>query len=219
MDYRLAVFDLDGTILDTLGDLHMSVNYALAAENLPRRTLEEVREDVGNGIRNLISRSVPGGTDPALEEKVFREFRSHYSRHCMDLTRPYDDIKSVLLMLKHIGVKLAVVSNKADAPVQKLCTHFFDGIFDITVGEREGIRRKPAPDSVFSVCRQLSMDPVEGVYIGDSDVDIRTAQNAGMDSISVSWGFRDEKFLLENEAQSIAREPKDLLRMIVGRLS
>ena len=167
MDYRLAVFDLDGTILDTLGDLHMSVNYALAAENLPRRTLEEVREDV----------------------------------------------------LKHIGVKLAVVSNKADAPVQKLCTHFFDGIFDITVGEREGIRRKPAPDSVFSVCRQLSMDPVEGVYIGDSDVDIRTAQNAGMDSISVSWGFRDEKFLLENEAQSIAREPKDLLRMIVGRLS
>ncbi|MDD6312199.1 MAG: HAD family hydrolase [Firmicutes bacterium] len=214
MKYSLAVFDLDGTILDTLSDLTGSLNYALSNNGMPERSLEEVRRFVGNGIRKLIERGVPAGTPADITDLVHADFTKHYKLHCADNTKPYDGITEVLREIKSRGIKIAVVSNKADYAVKELCLRYFPGIFYIAVGEREGIRRKPAPDSVNAVLSELKTDRSEAVYIGDSDVDIQTAANAGIDCISVEWGFRDRQFLIQNGAKIILSKPCELTEHI-----
>lgn len=209
--YLAAVFDLDGTILDTLQDLYLSVNHSLKAFSLPERSLDEVRLRTGNGIRRLIDLSVPQGTSVRLTDQVFEEFKRYYAVHCEDNTRPYPGIEEMLRSLRERKIRTAVVSNKADFAVQKLITQQFPGLFDYTVGERAGIRRKPAPDTVLACLKAFSLRPDEAVYIGDSEVDIETGRAACMDSIIVSWGFRDPEFLKEQGAEKIVSSPQDLI--------
>ena len=214
--YKLAIFDLDGTLLETLEDLHDSTNHALVSQGLPPRTLDEVRRFVGNGIHKLIERAVPEGSSSETVEQVFEEFKTWYAVHCNDKTRAYDGIKEMLLALRKAGVRTAVVSNKADFGVQTLCKTYFSGLLDVAVGQREGIRLKPAPDSVNEVLRLLEIRREDAVYIGDSDVDIDTARNAGMDCISVTWGFRRREFLLEHGAVILADKPENIEEIICG---
>ena len=217
MRFKLAVFDMDGTILNTLEDLADSTNYALKANGLPERTIDEVRRFVGNGIRLLIERAVPTDTDKELTDKVFDTFKEYYKTHCAVKTRPYDGIKDVLLELRKTGCLTAVVSNKADFAVQDLCKDYFDNLFDFAIGEREGIKKKPAPDSVFEVLSKLNVEKADAVYIGDSDVDFATSVNAGMDVIMVGWGFRDAEFLREKGVKRIIKQPSEILDIILEK--
>ncbi len=214
MRYELAVFDLDGTILDTLADLSASLNHALTACGYPARTLDEARRFVGNGIHKLVERGVPAGTDAAGVEAVFAAFKAHYKDHSRDATRPYDGVPQMLQKLRADGVKLAVVSNKVDSAVGELCRSYYPGLFDAAVGEREGVRRKPAPDSVLQVLRELDVSADRAVYIGDSDVDVETGKNAGLPVISVTWGFRDEDFLRDHGAAAYAHSPDELYELL-----
>lgn len=216
MRYKLAIFDLDGTILDTLADLAGSLNYALAAMSMPERSLGEVRSFVGNGVRKLVARSVPAGTSEALAEQVYGCFGEHYKCHCADNTVPYDGIPAVIGQLREAGMMTAVVSNKDDYAVKLLCARFFPGGFDAALGSRDGVPRKPAPDMVHEVLAQLSVPPGRAVYIGDSEVDIETAAAAGMDCISVDWGFRDRDFLLARGAGPLASTPAALETLIMA---
>ena len=213
--YKLAVFDMDGTILDTLEDLKDSTNFALEKCGYPTRSYDEVRRFVGNGIRKLIERAVPEGLTTEQIDRVHEVFTEHYKVHCADTTKAYDGIKPLLEKLRASGVKTAVVSNKADYGVQELCREYFDGLFDYAVGEREGIRRKPAPDAVNEALRVLGIDKSEAVYIGDSDVDFETAKNAELPCISVLWGFRDEEFLREKGATLFVRDPAEIYDIIM----
>ena len=217
MKYTIAIFDLDGTILNTLEDLADSTNYALKTYGYPERTMDEVRQFVGNGIRKLMERAVPEGTPVEEIDRVHETFTAHYKVHCADKTRPYDGIMELLQNLKKDGCKLAVVSNKADYGVQELCKQYFDGVFDFAVGEREGIRKKPAPDSVNEVLKTLGCSRDRAVYIGDSDVDIQTAANAQMDHIIVEWGFRDVPFLISKGAKVLVEKPEEILEIVEGR--
>ena len=213
--YKLAVFDMDGTILDTLEDLKDSTNFALEKCGYPTRSYDEVRRFVGNGIRKLIERAVPEGLTVEQIDRVHEVFTEHYKVHCADTTKAYDGIKPLLEKLRASGVKTAVVSNKADYGVQELCKEYFDGLFDYAVGEREGIRRKPAPDAVNEALRVFGIDKSEAVYIGDSDVDFETAKNAELPCISVLWGFRDEEFLREKGATLFVRDPAEIYDIIM----
>ena len=211
MKYQLAIFDMDGTILNTLEDLADSLNYALSCSNYPTRTLDDVRNFVGNGIRKLMERAVPEGTSPEELEQVYADFTAYYPKHCYDKTKPYSGIIETIQNLRKQGIKTAVVSNKADYGVQILCKQYFDGLFDYAVGEQSGVQRKPAPDSVNMVLDKLKITRKNAVYIGDSDVDIDTAGNAEMDCISVDWGFRDPSFLQEHGAKIMVSSPEELL--------
>lgn len=209
-NYQVAIFDLDGTILDTLDDLMDSVNYALRQSRLPERNKEEIRAFVGNGIRKLIERAVPKGTKTEVIDEVFSCFKHYYEAHCKDKTKPYKDVVDVLHCIKEKGVKLAVLSNKADFAVQILCEEYFPALFDAVAGAKEGIEKKPSPDGVHVLLKELGVEAKEGVYIGDSDVDILTGANSSMDVLSVTWGFREEAFLKECGATNIVREPREL---------
>lgn len=214
MKYKAIIFDLDGTILDTLDDLMLSVNYALNSYNLPIRTKEEIRSFVGNGIQKLIERAVPNDTQNSITDKVFATFKEYYAIHCADNTKPYADILKVLDTLKNKGYLLAVVSNKADFAVQTLCDTYFSKTFDYVVGAKDNIAKKPAPDSVNEVIRHFNLTASDCIYIGDSEVDIKTAINANTDCISVSWGFRDSDFLKQSKAQIIIHSPLDILDLV-----
>lgn len=214
MKHKLAIFDMDGTILYTLVDLKNSMNYTLEQFEYPLRTLDEIRLFVGNGIRNLIIRAAPTGTDDATIDKMFSVFNEHYSVHCNDNTRPYDGITDLIKQLRINGVKTAVVSNKANYAVQTLVEKFFCGLFDYAVGEKAGVRKKPCPDSVNEVLSTLNIDRKDAVYIGDSEVDIATAKNAKMDCISVDWGFRGRDVLIKNGATVIVSKPDMLSEKI-----
>lgn len=216
MRYKLAIFDLDGTILNTLEDLADSLNYALEESGYPKRTIDEVRQFVGNGIRKLMERGVPKGTSKEAVDQVHERFTGHYKVHCADKTRPYDGIMEMLQDLRRAGCQTAVVSNKADYGVQELCGQYFKGMFDVAVGERPGILKKPAPDSVNEVLRLLDTDRQDAVYIGDSEVDIETAANAGMDHIIVDWGFRDEEFLKARGAKRMVSNPGEIEKIVLG---
>ena len=218
MKYTIAIFDLDGTILNTLEDLADSTNYALKTCGYPERTMDEVRQFVGNGIRKLMERAVPEGTPVEEIDRVHETFTAHYKVHCADKTRPYDGIMELLQNLKKDGCKLAVVSNKADYGVQELCKQYFDGVFDFAVGEREGIRKQPAPDSVNEVLKTLGCSRDRAVYIGDSDEDIQTAANAQMDHIIVEWGLRDVPFLIAKGAKVLVEKPEEILEIVEGRI-
>lgn len=211
---RLVIFDLDGTILDTLEDLAGALNHALTEFGFPTRTLPEVRSFVGNGIRNLIRRGAPSGMPEETIDRLHAVFTAHYNAHCADRTRPYDGIPALLTALRDCGLRIAVVSNKPDNAVGPLCTRYFPGLFDAAVGERPGVARKPAPDSVHAVLEELGVDRTEAVYVGDSEVDIETARNAGMSCISVDWGFRTRTQLQSSGAALIASTPGELLSLL-----
>ena len=211
--YSTYIFDLDGTLLDTLGDLAASVNYALRTHGMPEHSLDDVRRFVGNGVRKLMERAVPDGADNPHFDETFATFRQHYMAHSLDTTRPYEGIPEALEALKARGCHLAVVSNKMMAATQELCRHFFPDTIEVAIGEDEaaGIRRKPAPDTVFAALKALGVGKENAVYVGDSDVDIQTACNAGLPCISVLWGFRDRDFLLQNGAETFISTPSELL--------
>ena len=209
-NYDTYVFDLDGTLLSTLGDLAASCNHALRANGMPERTIDEVRRFVGNGVKKLMERAIPGGLDNPLFEKTFADFRQHYMPHNLDTTCPYPGVMEMLESLRSRGKKVAVVSNKFYAATQALCKHFFGDLVDVAIGEREGIRKKPAPDTVNEALAQMNVGKERAVYIGDSDVDIMTANNCGMPCISVLWGFRDYDFLVEHGATIFVTSPLQL---------
>lgn len=211
---KMLIFDMDGTILYTLEDLMNSTNYALLEYGYPIRTLDEVRQFVGNGIHKLVERAVPEGTPKDRIEDVFETLEKHYKIHCMDTTKPYNGIIDLLKKLREKGFQTAVVSNKVDFAVQDLVDDFFRGLFDIAIGEREGVRKKPAPDSVYEVMKAFHLAKEDVVYIGDSDVDFETAKNAGVDYILVEWGFRDRSFLESLGASVFAKKPEDILNLV-----
>ena len=213
MSYQTYIFDLDGTLLDTLGDLAASVNYAMRTHGLPEHSVDEVCRFVGNGVRRLMERAVPGGAAHPAFEAAFTTFRRHYMEHSLDTTRPYEGIPEMLQELKRRGRHTAVVSNKFDAATKELCRHFFPDTIDVAVGEHEaeGIRKKPAPDTVLQALSQLGVGQEGAVYVGDSDVDIQTARNSGLPCISVLWGFRDREFLLAHGAETFVSQPLELL--------
>ena len=213
MRYQTYVFDLDGTLLDTLGDLAASTNYALRTYGMPEHSLDDVRRFVGNGVRVLMERAVPQGADNPQFEAAFQTFREHYMQHSLDTTKPYDGIIETLEALKAEGCRLAVVSNKMMAATQELCRHFFLDTIEVAIGEHEaqGIRKKPAPDTVNEAFRQLGVGKVRAVYVGDSDVDILTARHSGLPCISVLWGFRDRDFLIQHGAETFISAPSELL--------
>ena len=210
--YDTYIFDLDGTLLSTLGDLAASCNYALRTNGMPARTVDEVRRFVGNGVKKLMERAIPGGLQNPKFDKTYADFRSHYMEHNLDTTKPYDGIMPLLEELRLRGKKVAVVSNKFYAATQELCRHFFGDLVPVAIGEREDIRKKPAPDTVVEAMRQLGVTADGAVYIGDSDVDIETARNSGMPCISVLWGFRDREFLLEHGATTLVEKPEQILQ-------
>lgn len=216
MSYRAVIFDLDGTLLDTLEDLKDAVNVSLAEHGKPQRTLEEIRCFVGNGIARLIARAVPEGTTEEEREKILATFRAYYSAHCQDKTAPYDGVLEVLSSLKEKGIKMAVVSNKADFAVQELIPVYFGDCISVAKGENEaaGVKKKPSPDMVYAALDELKCAKEEAVYVGDSDVDLATAKNSGLPCIGCSWGFRGRTFLEEHGADWIVDEPKEILKFV-----
>ena len=210
-DFKTYIFDLDGTLLSTLNDLASSTNYALRWAGMPERTMEEVRMFVGNGVKLLMERAIPEGVNNPKFEETYAKFREHYMEHNLDTTRPYDGVPELLHELKRRGKHLAIVSNKFYAATQDLAKHFFPDTIEVAIGERENIRKKPAPDTVLEALRQLNVSKEDAVYIGDSDVDIMTAKNCGLPCISVLWGFRDKDFLIEHGGSLFVEKPIEIL--------
>ena len=213
--YKVYIFDLDGTLLDTLTDLAASTNYALREHGMPEHSVDDVRRFVGNGVRKLMERAVPDGADNPLFDEAFATFRQHYMEHDLDTTRPYDGVPEMLATLKSRGCRIAVVSNKMMAATQELCQHFFPDTVEVAIGEHEaeGIRKKPAPDTVYAALSALGVTKDHAVYVGDSDVDIATARHAGLPCISVLWGFRDRDFLLQHGATTLVTIPGELCEL------
>jgi phosphoglycolate phosphatase len=205
---------LDGTLTDTLEDLYLSVNHALRSCNFPERSLDEVRHFVGNGVRKLMERSVPEGTSPDLFERCFEAFKAYYIIHCQDHTCLYPGIAFLLTALHAKGYRMAVVSNKLQKGVDELANLFFNGVIDVAIGEQQGIPRKPEPDMVIRALEQLGVSKEEAIYVGDSDVDLQTASNAGLPCISVLWGFRSRDFLVAHGATVFAEQPQDVLDLV-----
>lgn len=214
MKYTTIIFDLDGTLLNTLADLAAATNHALAEHKLPQRTTDEVRRFVGNGIRKLIERAVPADTPAKLHEEVFASFNRYYKQHCADSTRPYEGVPQLLQQLRAAGCRTAIVSNKADYGVQTLAKQYFDGQLDAACGERAGIAKKPAPDMLLAIMRQLKAEPASTIYIGDSDTDLDTARNAGVACIGACWGFRGRAFLEAHGAKLLAENVGDIWELI-----
>lgn len=212
--YKAIVFDLDGTLLNTLGDLANATNAALKEYGYPLREREEIRNFVGNGAVKLLERA--SGVSGAACDKLLAYFKVYYGEHCKEETKPYDGIEALLHTLKERGIATAVVSNKPDYAVKLLAKEYFSDFMQAAVGEREadGIRKKPAPDSLFAVMKELGVKKAETLFVGDSEVDIQTAKNAGVDCVSVDWGFKDKEFLKENGATRIISYPSELLECL-----
>ena len=212
--YKAVIFDLDGTLLDTLTDLAEGTNYALRVNGFPERTLDEIRRFVGNGARKLIERAVPDGQIEAALEKVRQDFNVYYEIHCKDHTGPYPGIMEMLQELVQQGYFLGVVSNKPDFAVQELIPEYFPGIFVSVSGERQGVAKKPAPDLIWEAMKNLHADSSEAVYVGDSEVDLEAAANAGIPCISVAWGFKGRRFLEEQHAGMIIGTPSEIQKYL-----
>ena len=211
---KTVLFDLDGTLLNTLTDLSNSVNYALNSHHLPQRTELEVRSFLGNGIHNLIEKSVPENTPSELLEDVFQSFKSYYLQHGLESTAPYPGIISLLKALQQKSVKMAIISNKVDTAVQQLNKKFFSDYIGIAIGEKPQIRRKPAPDSVLSAIKALDANPATTLYVGDSEVDYETAHSAGIRCALVTWGFRDRLDLEDLHADYYVNSSHELMAVI-----
>lgn len=216
MNKKIVIFDLDGTLLNTLEDLAIATNYALKQFNYPQRTIDEVRQFVGNGVAKLIERAIPDGKNNLNFDKCLAIFKQKYSQIMYDHTMPYDGILPMLKELKTKGYKISVVSNKFDLAVKELCRKYFPNLIDVAAGENEamGIRKKPAPDTVLKVLNDVNLKTDDAIYVGDSDVDIMTAQNSNMPCISVTWGFRDKEFLLKNNGNIFASTPSDIIEIL-----
>ena len=212
------IFDLDGTLLNTLADLRDSTNFALKKFNFPERTTDEVRNFVGNGLRMLVKRAVPQGTNDKTVDAVLSEMKAHYREHYHDGTVPYDGILPFLRKMKRCGLRMAIVSNKANPMVQLLRTLYFDDLIPVAVGELDGVPRKPAPDMVRIAMQRLGCTEENTVYIGDSEVDIETAKNAGLPCFSVGWGFRTEESLRSAGAETIYCSPAELQEALISQV-
>ncbi len=208
------IFDLDGTLLNTLEGLKNSTNFALKKFNCPEITLEQTRSFVGNGVRKLIERAIPNGEKNPDFEKCLNTFKEHYSKTMYQKTVAYDGIEDMLTELKRKGIKTGVVSNKFDTAVKELCKNYFDGLIIVAIGESPDVRKKPAPDSVLKAMEILDAKPENTLYVGDSDVDIQTAKNTNLKSVGVTWGFRDRELLEEEGADFIINTPCELLELI-----
>ncbi|MGE5678194.1 MAG: HAD family hydrolase [Pseudomonadota bacterium] len=208
------IFDLDGTLLNTLDDLADSVNYALRQFDFPERSLEEVRFFVGNGVRNLMRQAVPNGFDNPQFEGCLNNFREHYSKNLNNRTKPYEGIMELLSELHRRNHKMAIVSNKFDRAVKELAREFFSDFIPVAIGESGGVRKKPEPDCVFEALEELGTEASHAVYVGDSEVDIETAGNAGIPCIGVTWGFRSRELLIENGAKHIIDTPMELIKLL-----
>jgi phosphoglycolate phosphatase len=213
MKYNTYIFDLDGTILDTLLDLANAVNFAMRSKGYPERTVDEVRSFIGNGIRVLIKRAVPQETEDKDYNEALEIFTKYYLEHIADYTKPYDGIIDVINELRSKGCKTAVVSNKAHFAAQAVVKDFFGDIFDAVTGKKDEFPSKPEPDSLLYTIGLLGSEKEQCIYIGDSDVDVLTAHNAGLPCIGVTWGNRDEDVLLASGAEYIARTPSDILKI------
>lgn len=214
MQYDTIIFDLDGTLLNTLEDLRDSLNAILIQNGFPQRSLEEVRRFVGNGVKTLIRLSVPDTCSDEQVEQLLIQFKEHYGRNMQNKTRPYDGIMELLLDLQRFNYKLGIVSNKFDAAVKSLAKSYFGDLIPVAIGETDQVKRKPAPDSVFEAMRQLGSDPKQTIYVGDSETDVRTAKNAGLPCIGVTWGFRSRQVLRDEGADYLIDTPKELLTLI-----
>ena len=208
------VFDLDGTLLDTLDDLSNSVNFALSQHNMPQRSQQEIRSFLGNGIAHLMRQSVPTGTSETEFDKAFQTFRDHYVEHCLDLTQPYKGIMALLNQLKQKDVKMAIVSNKLHPAVQELNQRFFKDYITSAVGESATVRRKPNPDAVIAALKELGSKKEEALYVGDSEVDLATAKNVGVACVCVTWGFRDKEVLANLHPDYLIDQPEELLAIL-----
>ena len=209
-----VIFDLDGTLMNTLDDICDSTNYALACCGFPARTFNEVRSFVGNGIRLLIERAVPANTEKEKVDEVFNIFKSYYLTHSKIKTAPYPGVVDLLKTLKAKGFKIAIVSNKIQAGVDELVEEMFKGLVDVAVGERVGYKTKPDPDLVNIAIDTLKIDKKDAVYVGDSDVDVLTAKNSDLDMVAVTWGFRDKDFLESHGATTFIDYPDQLLAVL-----
>ncbi|MDD7221810.1 MAG: HAD family hydrolase [Oscillospiraceae bacterium] len=214
MRYQTAIFDMDGTILETLEDMCASVNVTMDHVGYPRRTMDEVRRFVGNGAAKLIERCMPAGAEDPRYPAALEFYRAYYDAHAQIKTGPYPGIPELLNQLSREGVRLAVVSNKPDEAVRALTERYFPGVFPVAIGNRDGWATKPAPDSVYEAMCLLGARRESTVYVGDSDVDVDTARNAGLDSVIVTWGFRDEDFLRAHGAQHLAHNTDELYEML-----
>ncbi len=211
------IFDLDGTLLNTLEDLTDSVNYALGEFALPPRDISEIRRFVGNGANKLIERAVERRLDDEAREECLKTFKAHYRENMNNKTKPYDGVMDLIRQLLEKGYHIAIVSNKFDKAVKELNVSYFESLFPVAIGESATVAPKPAPDSVFEALRQLHSDANRAVYVGDSDVDVRTAKNAGLPCVGVTWGFRDKELLLSEGADEIIDSPKELLSILDRR--
>ena len=210
MKYKAVLFDMDGTVMNTIEDLCDSVNASLAVFGMPPISLAETMRYVGNGAGRLIEQSVPEGTDRETFERVLKYYVNYYQDHCMIKTGPYDGIVPLMQRLQKDGLRQVIISNKPDAATREIADRFFRGYTEFVIGEREGLRRKPWPDMVFAAVEQLGLPKEECVFVGDSEVDFATAKNAEMDCISVLWGFRDEALLRRAGAELFVRTPEEL---------
>lgn len=213
---KTIIFDLDGTLLNTLEDLYLSTNAALQSCGFPARTMEEVRQFVGNGVRNLMRRAVPEGEENPRFEECFRAFREHYAVHLNDHTGPYEGIMELLEKLRKMGCPAAIVSNKLDSAVKELNRSFFGELIPVAIGESEGVRRKPEPDTVYAAMGELGVSREDCIYVGDSEVDLQTAKNCRIPCVCVSWGFRGRETLESLGAERIVDTAEELLQVIEG---
>lgn len=217
MKYDTVIFDLDGTLLNTIEDLTDSVNSVLNKNSYEKRTIDEVLEFIGNGVKQLMTLSLPKGTDIKLIEKCVTEFQSHYSGNMKNKTKPFPGILELLKELKEKNIKIAIVSNKFDSAVKDLNRHYFSDYIKTAVGETKDIPKKPAPDIVFKALEELGSDLAKSLYVGDSDVDVKTAKNAGLDCAAVTWGFRSRVVLEKENPEYIIDKPFDLLNICFGK--
>ncbi len=209
-----VIFDMDGTVLNTLDDLTDAVNHVFSQFDLPPRSIDEYRKFFGNGIGYAMKCAAPEGTPDSLFDKMIPVFREYYDKHCLDKTRPYDGILELMKALKDKGYKMAIVSNKIDSAVKELNERFFSEYVSVAIGEKPGIKRKPAADTVLAALDELGASRDEAVYIGDSEVDLHTARNSGLPCIAVLWGFRDKDLLIENGATTFAKTPEDVITVL-----
>ncbi len=214
MKYKTAVFDMDGTILNTLDDLCDGVNFTMRHYGFPERTLDEIRSFLGGGGRNLMRLSLPAGSPDALIDEAFTFYQPYYLAHCNVKTAPYPGIPELLADMKASGIRLAVVSSKPDAPAQKLNKQFFGDLFDICIGDRPGLARKPDPEALFIALSELGVSTEGAVFVGDSEYDILVARNAGIPGVAVSWGFRTREQLAAIEPDFLA-DTMDELRAVL----
>ncbi len=217
--YDLVLFDLDGTLINTIDGLARAVNHSLTKYDLNTRTVTEVQSFVGNGIRKLIERSVPAGTEETVINKVFDEFRSFYTEHCTEDLAEYTGIKELVKKLHKENVAMAVVTNKNHEAACKIVKDFFGENIDVVVGAHEDIPKKPSPDMIraaYKLLHSKGKNTAKAIYVGDSEVDILTAENSGLDCISVSWGFKTREFLEEAGAKFIVDDAKELENAIFG---